>query len=1483
MKHKISRKLIVRRSISLALLGIYIAIALLNSTVVQSYVGAAVSSYFSREWGGKVRIGAIHANPFSHVILDKIELISPTNDTIYYGDRIACRFKKFPFHKTGLSFDRVMLRNGCYHFESILYPSGKLGTNLDYIINYFPAGTPSPEKKTFVVEVGELRATNIEYRMDLPEPDSMVHYDYGVEISHMHFLNTRIHARRIRVENDSIKCRMVSFSTTEISGQHIVDLSADVTVSPHMIRAINLDLQTEDSRVFANACLSYHGWQGMNDYCANVHHEVVLKNGTEVNLCDAAYWAPALWGINCKVAVQGHIYGPVANICADHLVASFGNNSNLFVDGKVKGLPQIMQTSFDIDLHRLHTNYSDLEAVKHPAGIEMLLPDLVKQMSIIDLNGSLKGDMQNCEAFLSMNSLIGDIETQAHLQYDSSLHDYSYYGDIDSRSIGIRSILPNEWVSRTGLHFSFHGTGFNPETMEASLEGRLYNTQFRNHDLHRTTISADIAKQEISADILLKDTLINLDLSATANLADNSYSADVYLTDAHLNQLKLLNTDTNVILTSHLRANLQGNDIENITGSISLSGTECAIGSHQFNLQNLVLDAIETNGFKNVNLNCDWLLMNLKGYFSYSDMPLVVRDFCDRYVPTYYNPFRNADSADLTPLYHDNFDFDLLWTDEDETFAKAMPTISIAPGTSFHGSYNYGEALKLVFRSNQLSFGDLAFNDIGFNSSNLGDNYQFRIRAGNLDIGNNQMLANIMLTTNIGSNISTLALKWNDEVHDGLNEGDLEFFISSSENDNRLLVSKPSFYAMGQRWTLVCPNGVLFNNDRLAIDNIKVYGLDQSISIKALLAGNDDDYVRAAFDDFVLDRLSCILIPNKLLTVEGNLDGLFYIKGFKGVPHFDANLTVDNCVINGQPAGQVKIDSRYHVGDQKLFLDLETDHRADNHHHQPLSLHGFALMNGKDPKLNFSAKIDQVDLTTLGPIIADISSDIDGLLGGEMQLSGTLSNPQIEGMLTISDGHLALSPTGVTYYFDDQFSITNNRLKLSNFIIQDKLNNKLFANGNIILSNGNIALDLNFNTDKLLVLDKESGEGNFYGRLLASAQGTISGPVNDLNISATASTLNNSELYVPIDNKKQVSENEFITFYSPNRTTPQRTQTTALDAGSNNGKVNLLLNLHITPGMKVQLPMDFDQLSAIVNAIGSGDIQVSLQGGNAPTILGNYEFTSGSFSLLLMQLLSKNFVIEEGSTLNFPGDINDAQFHINAVYNLRANLASLMNTVSTSTNDSYVQVQDVIQLSGTIQNPSINFDIRLPNAEQNVTDQVFSYIDRNNERDMFNQSVSLLILGQFASIGSSNDNIGEGFNSISLLANTASSVLTSMVKVVDVDFKYQAATNSAQGQVDVGISKQWNKFYFESSFGYGTSNNQIDMGQGNTLVGDVEVGYKFNPYFDFYGFHRTNTSYYTRTELPYKQGIGVELSKEFDSFLDLVPWIRKKRNKTALK
>lgn len=1477
---------ITSRILGTLLLGVYLLVALVNTSLVQSYLGAAAGIYFSKEWGGKVRIGAIGISPFSHVILNDIELISPTQDTLFDGERITCRFDHFPFHKAGLNFDRVLVRNARYHFESIKYPSGKIGTNLDYIIKYFAPEVPPPHDSVvhFVVKVGEVRIRNVDYIMDLPEVPDLPVYEHGVVIPHMRFYGTTGCIRKVRVDNDSITARIVSLSTTQASGQKVLDISADVAVSPHVIRATNLDLQTADSRVFLDAQLTYHGWESMADYCNNVQHTVVIKEGTEVNLRDAAFWAPVLWGVDCKVTVKGRAYGPISNLHADNLSVNFGTNSRFHVNGQITGLPYIDQTTIDAVVSDFHTNYEDLASVKLPDSMEFALPALARQMSIIDLNASLCGGFTQCEASFDINSLIGDLEGRAMVSYDSLLGDYAYVGQLDSRNLGLRSLIPNEWVSRTGLHCTFQGVGFDPQTMEASLEGRLYNTNFRGRDLARTTLSADISEHEINADIQLNDTLIHLDFSATADLQNHDYSADVNLRNAQLTSLHLLHSDTSVALSTHLKANLHGHTLDDLVGTIQMRNTDCRLGSRDMYLDHLSLNAQEVNGRKDLSLNCDLAHLSIQGYFQYDHLPLLVRDFCSRYMPTYYNPYRSADSVDLMPLYADNFDIDLLWNDDDETIAQLVPGLMVSSGSSFHGSYNYGESLKMVLRADSIQFGGVAVHDLGVNAGTVSESYRLRAKAAGLSLAGGEILSNIHLDAGLGSIISTLALRWDDNANTVNNEGDLEFFLTSSADDNKLMITKPTFYAVGQRWTLICPDGIMFNRDRLRVDNLKVYGLGQSASLKALIEGDKDDCVKLAFSDFVIDNICKAFVPGDALNVQGALDGLCSINGLHDTPHFEANLTIDGCVINGQPAGRVDINSQYMPGEKKIYVDLVAQHVEDNHNHFPLEVHGDVDLAKSEPKFDFSVKLDQVELTTLRPVVAGFSSNIGGLVSGEVHVNGTLGDPMIHGRLSVMDGLLSLSSTGVTYYFDDSFAIDNNTVSLTDFTVHDKLGNIVLVNGDLIISTTDIVnLDLDVETQRILVLDKEANEGaDFYGRLLAQVKGTVEGPVNDLGINAVATTINGSEIFVPIDNSKQVQDNEFVTFISPDRslaTTTRRTNVGSTQPASN---IDLRLNLHVTPGLKLHLPMDFDQLEANVSAVGRGDIQVVLRGNQPLDILGDYEFTSGSFSLSLMDLITRNFAIEEGSTLNFPGNVNDARFNINAVYNLRANLATLMGNYASTTNDSYVQVQDVIRVSGTLQEPTVKFDIRLPNCEQSVSDQVFSYIDRNNELEMLNQSVSLLVMSQFTPAGAATS--GEGINSISLITNTAGNIISNMVKVVDVDFNYQASNSNLNpmGQFDVGISKSWNKFYFESTFGYGNVNS-LDIDQSNTLVGDVEVGYKFTPYFNFYGFHRTNTSYYTRTELPYKQGLGVELSKDFDSFGELFSsWFKKSGKKTTI-
>ena len=120
-------------------LTVYIIVALLNYSVIQSYLGALAGDYFSKEWGGKVYIGSLHAMPFDHLIADNILWISPTNDTLLVADQLKVSFDRFPYSDRTLEFNRVYLKNAYYHFAIENHK-----TNLQFVIDYFKS-----EKKTF--------------------------------------------------------------------------------------------------------------------------------------------------------------------------------------------------------------------------------------------------------------------------------------------------------------------------------------------------------------------------------------------------------------------------------------------------------------------------------------------------------------------------------------------------------------------------------------------------------------------------------------------------------------------------------------------------------------------------------------------------------------------------------------------------------------------------------------------------------------------------------------------------------------------------------------------------------------------------------------------------------------------------------------------------------------------------------------------------------------------------------------------------------------------------------------------------------------------------------------------------------------------------------------------------------------------------------------------------------------------------------------
>lgn len=1488
-----------------AAVGLYVLVALLCSSVVQSYLGAAVSAYFSKEWGGKVRIGALHFSPFSHAVLDKIELISPDNDTIFIGDRITCRFRSFPFSKKELDFDRVEIANARYHFLTEPREEGKHPrNNLSYIIDYFQERFGPSHKKpdaTFTVKIDEVVIRNVDYIMDLPNPpgkpllaavaDSLDHTPAprAVSIPHMRWLDINGRFRNLKVVNDHVKVRIMTLSTVEAGGLEIKDISGNVEVSSSLISVQDMDLETASSHLLCDVRMDYDGWLSMADYCNNVWHDITLKPGSYANVSEAGWWAPALWGTDCPVTISGHCHGSIADFHVDSIQAAFGQGSHFKVAGLINGLPSIRNTLFDIDLPSFYLSLADMAQVSLPNGMDISpLLSRLRHLQYLSLSGHLKGSQSNAALRLDLGSGIGDVQMDVAVQPDGAK------GHIHSDALGIHDIMPNEWLSRTGVDLTFEGHGSTLHNLCATLEGELHDTRIRQHDLEHTRISAQMADGIARLQSAISDSLLRCNINGTLNLDKKSGALDVNLAEARLSDLGLIaKTDSNIVIRTHLNASLKGDNIETLNGDLHLRNTRCDFGSRNLSLDQLDLTLAGSkevppctsgNNEKDIHLSCDWFDLAINGYFDYANLPLVI----DHFITTTLPITGSSHASPPSPLPDSRFTIDFQWSDPQGTFANFLPNYHIAQGTSLHGTYSYTESLKLVLRSDELSTSGVTLKDVGLSSSLLPSGYALRLQVASVSAGNMQLLNNLDANTHLSPRISTLGLVWHDPYAPTDSLSNLEFFLSSGRpQDERtqenatttgfdpqpitkrevpltLNVTRPDFWFLGQHWCLVSPEGIQIS-PTLSIPLAKLYGDGQSISLKSKIGGGSGGYLEAQFDGFALDRVGQLFLAKHNVTVDGIVNGSFDLHDIGGNPYFEANLDVEEFKVNDQSAGHLKIQSNREASEERINLNLSTEKHFPDRVSRPIEVNGSVMVDGSN-NLDLNLSFHRVSLQTVGPLLTSFTSNIDGYLSGNFHIGGNPDALDLNGIAAVTDGLLHVDITGVTYYFSDSLSISNDTLTLNNFSIHDGEGNTARVNGHLIYSDNDLLLDLNLAAPRIQVLDSRSGE-TFYGRLLASAEGTLTGSIAHPAIHVRASTLEGSELHVPVDNKLQVSEGDYIHFvsYGPR---PLRQSSNKAIKQSN---LDLTLDLTVTPGLKLCLPMDFSEITADVEAVGTGDLHVGLSAGSQPSVLGTYQFSSGRFALSLLQLIDKTFAIEQGSSLSFPGNISDARFDIRAVYNQRVNLATLTGNTGS---DAYAQVQNVIALAGTLDNPSLQFDIRLPNADQSTMDQVNALINLSNDRDMLNHTVSLLLLGRFANTTTSSESdglIANGINSINVLASSMSSIITNAVKVVDVNFKVQQGAVAGSSQIDVGISKQWEKFYFESSFGYESANTteQSSAEYSNILVGDMVVGYRIRPFFSFYGFHRTNTSYYTRSEIPYKQGVGLKWSKDFNTLSDL--------------
>ncbi|MEE1202802.1 MAG: hypothetical protein UHN59_00725, partial [Bacteroidales bacterium] len=322
---------------------VYLLIAVLNSSLVQSYTAAKVSEYFSKEWKAKVSIGALEIRPLLTVGLKDVYLEDPKGNVIADADYISASLRSLTLPNEFV-LSEVYLRNVNY-----VVAIGEEGLNLSFIINYFKSDKPKPPKPKgppFTLRVDKLKMDNVDFKLDLNTNPTPIP-DFGVAVNHMQFDDINAIIKDIVVINDSIRADFQRFSTRERSGQTIKDLSGKFVVSPRGITCLDMHLQTDDSDLRMQAGIKTSSWKTYSYFIDSADCNLLIAKGSRVSVKDATYWAPMLKGFDQTFSIFAKIEGTVANAKCEFMELET-SQTKLSLEGSVCGLPDIYNTVFDV-------------------------------------------------------------------------------------------------------------------------------------------------------------------------------------------------------------------------------------------------------------------------------------------------------------------------------------------------------------------------------------------------------------------------------------------------------------------------------------------------------------------------------------------------------------------------------------------------------------------------------------------------------------------------------------------------------------------------------------------------------------------------------------------------------------------------------------------------------------------------------------------------------------------------------------------------------------------------------------------------------------------------------------------------------------------------------------------------------------------------------------------------------------------------------
>lgn len=1480
MKHKVS--IILFKTIGVILLAVFILLLTLflviQSYSFQTWLGKKVSVYLSTELNTKIDISSIQIEFFKSAQFKNVFLKDLKDDTLFQGN-LTVNVRTFDYKKKKLYFNIIHLQNAN---SKIIKYKNETEFNYKFIENYFKDSlSTTNNKSSWDIQISKIliEKINFTYKIEGKEQPPMNNINFN-DIS---VRNLTCELVKPTYNNDTFKVRISNLSFEEKSKFKILHLRSNIEISPKNLFCEQLNLRTPNSLLKGDLKFNFKEWDNFNDFVNEVHFNSTFEDSSKISFKDIACFATQLNGLTEVIKLSGNAKGTVNDFSLKKFNFKFGNYTQFNGNLSLSGLPDIENSFLHFDAKTLSTNYLDLIQIPEFPFYKkqtLKIPSELKKLGTISYQGKFDGLIKDFTTYGQFKTALGIVSSQLSIQLADKTKDINYHGKLSTQSFDLGELIGINNFNKLSMDLNIDGKGIELKTINSKMKGTVHSISFQNYHYKNIELNGSFQQKIFNGVLTSLDTNANFDFNGSIDFK-NKVPEMYFISAIHrlnLNKLNLINKADSGDFSTQLFININGSNIDNLSGQINFDNTVFKTINKTYKLNKLNVDIDQNKNTKSIVLKSEYVNSKMNGKFNISNLKACFSNLLHHYYPSIF------EAAKETKPIQDQFEFELVIKKFKTIQELFLPNLMISDGSKIFGDFNANnQTLNIDFNSKKIVLNGFKFNEVDLQLNEKDSTVFSNVNINSIWLSDSVKIENFKTSINSMDSLSKYTIEWNNNNKPCLS-GNLRGRFSFGKNHLKFNNDIMNLCFNDSIWQLKQSSELIFKNKLIEITPLQLYHHQQSILLNGKLSDQENDSLQIKVNHLLLSEFNPLLNLIKL-KVEGEMNGSITMS--KPNNHFALNghLNLQKLKVNENIVGELVVQSFYDTKDKFLklsgFTSLGLQDEFGNQI-KNIAFNGFYYLDNRSETINIDLIANPANIKLLNPFLTDILTIKNGYVSGVIKIHGTNDILQLDGKLRLYNSEVKVDYTNVVYNISGDIEIMPDQIRFSDLLMREKGTKAApqgTINGNVFHKNfKNIQLDYDISYKNMLVLNTTEKENKlYYGKIYSTGKAGLYGYLNNLNLQIFDTITRNSKFILPLDGPTEIEEDDFVHFV--------RRDTIKIEEKNKLSGFNLDLYVYATPSSTVQIILD-KQNGDMLNAQGEGNINLKINTLGKFEMIGDYMITNGDYLFTLEHVINKKFDIEAGSRISWNGNPTNADINVATSYKQRTSVAPLLND-TTGLYKGRFAVDCKLQLSGKLFSPIINFGFDFPNIEATAKARIASVL--SDEAEMNRQVFSFLLFRNFVTPQIFNTNFG-GVSAGGAAASTSSELLSNKVsgflnsyfggltglKDLQLGLNYRPGNQTSKESVDLNLSKQFlnNKISVDGNFG--VNNSQATNSGG--FIGDVNIDYKLTEdgRYRLTGFNRTNnTAQITVAGGPYTQGVGFFYRREFNAFSDLL-----KRKKT---